>query len=40
MAVLIIDGERLAQDPAMRVISVWRGPGKPAASTNPDLSGL
>jgi hypothetical protein len=26
--------ERLAQDQAMRVIAGWRGPGKPAASTN------
>ena len=28
------DAERLAQDPAMRVIAGWRGPDKPAASTN------
>ena len=28
------DAERLAQDPAMRVIVGWRGPEKPAASTN------
>ncbi len=28
------DAERLAQDPAMRVIAGWRGPEKPAASTN------
>ena len=26
--------ERLAQDPAMRVIAGWRGPDEPAASTN------
>jgi len=28
------DAERLAQDPAMRVIAGWRRPEKPAASTN------
>ena len=28
------DAERLAQDPAMRVIAGWRGPEKSAASTN------
>lgn len=28
------DAERLAQDPAMRVIAGWRGTEKPAASTN------
>ena len=28
------DAERLAQDPVMRVIVGWRGPEKPAASTN------
>ena len=28
------DAERLAQDPAMRVIAGWRGAEKPAASTN------
>ena len=28
------DAERLAQDPAMHVIAGWRGPEKPAASTN------
>jgi hypothetical protein len=28
------DAERLAQDPAMRVIAGWRGPVKPAATTN------
>lgn len=28
------DAERLAQDPAMRVIAGWRGADKPAASTN------
>jgi hypothetical protein len=28
------DAERLAQDPAMRVIVGWRSPERPAASTN------
>jgi hypothetical protein len=28
------DAERMAQDPAMKVIAGWRGPDKPAASTN------
>lgn len=28
------DAERLARDPAMRVVAGWRGPERPAASTN------